>query len=232
MMRTVHLYGALAEEFGEKFRFDTSTAADTLRGLNCAFPGRFVKALEGNSYRLVRGNIETGMDLDLEEIILFKLGEADLHLIPVAEGSSMSQGTKGGIKLVLGAALIGGAIFFSAGTLAAPLSGLGTAVPGLFGMTYGNIAMVGLGLAVAGVATLLTKPPVQTASNDVSASGSATGDLGQEGAAIPLIYGRVLTSGIPVSTFSTTEDINVYADSKGTIEADFHHTADYWDTYG
>lgn len=226
MMRTIHLYGALAEEFGDSFRFDTATAADTLRGLNCAFPGKFARALEGNSYRLVRGDIEAGMDLDLEEIVQFKLGAADLHLIPVAEGSSMSAHTKGTVKIVLGAALVGGAIFFSGGTLAAPLAGLSS--PAFFGLSWGNIALVGLGLALAGAATLLTKPPVQTASNDVSVAGGATGDSGQEGAAIPLVYGRVLTAAVPVSMFSQTEDIDVYANNTGSIESQFGHTTDYW----
>src|SRR6185437_11830439 len=119
MIRTVHLHGALAKEFGESFRFDTSTACDTLRALNCAFPGKFIKALQGNSYRLVRGDPDTGMELDLEEINKFRLGGADLHLIPVAEGA-MTQTAKGTTKIVLGAALVGGAIFMSGGTLATP----------------------------------------------------------------------------------------------------------------
>jgi predicted phage tail protein len=226
MLRTIHLYGALADEFGESFRFDTSTAADTLRALNCAFPGRFVKALEGNSYRLVRGDPNAGMDLDLEDVQLFKLGAANLHLIPVAEGA-MNQTTKGTTKIVLGVALIGGAIFMSGGTLATPLASSGL----LSGMTYGNIAIVGLGLALAGVSTLLTKPTAQSASNDVSVSGSATGDLGQEGAAIPLVYGRVLTPGTPISVASQTEDIDLYANSAGSIEAAFGHDPSYWGGY-
>jgi hypothetical protein len=86
-------------------------------------------------------------------------------------------------------------------------------------------------LALAGVSTLLTKPPVQTASNDVSVAGSATGDLGQEGAAIPLVYGRVMTPGVPISVSSQTEDIDVYANSAGSIEAAFGHDPAYWGGY-
>jgi predicted phage tail protein len=227
MLRTVHLYGALANEFGDSFRFDTTTAADTLRALNCAFPGKFVAALEGHSFRLVRGEIDAGMDLDIEDVKLFKLGEANLHLIPVAEGAMSAQSTKGTVKIVLGAALVGTAIFMSDGMLAAPLASSGIGA----GMTWGNIAILGLGLALAGVSTLLTKSPAQTASNDVSTSGSATGDLGQEGAAIPLVYGRVLTPGIPISVSSQTEDIDVYANSAGSIEAAFGNNPSFWGGY-
>jgi predicted phage tail protein len=223
-LRFVHLHGALGEEFGETFRFDTTTASDTLRALNCAFPGRFIQAIQKSSYRLVRGHIETGMDLDMEEILGFKLGRSDLHMIPVASGA-ISQTTKGTTKVVLGAALVGTAIFMSAGTLAAPLATSGL----LSGLTYGNIAAVGLGLALAGAATLLTKAPTpSTASNNVSASGSATGDLAQEGSPIPLVYGRYMVPGIPISVASQTEDIDVYANSNGSIEDAFGHNPSYW----
>jgi predicted phage tail protein len=225
MMRSVHLHGALALQFGESFRFEVATAAEALRALNCAFPGKFLKAIQGNSYRLVRGNLETGMDLDLELTNRFKLGNADLHLIPVAQGAAMSKTAKGTTKIVLGATLIGGAIFLSGGTLAAPLSVAGLSVPGL---TYGTVALMGVGLALAGVSTLLTKPAAQTASNDVSVSGAANAQTGAEGSAIPLVYGETLCPGIVVSVASDSEDIDVYANSAGSIEAAFGHNPSYW----
>lgn len=225
-LRYVHLHGALGEEFGEKYRFDTSTAADTLRALNCAFPGRFIAAIQKNAYRLVRGDPEVGMDLDMDEIREFRLGTGDLHMIPIASGAS-SQTTKGTTKIVLGAALIGGAIFMSGGTLAAPLASSGL----LSGLTYGNIALVGLGLALAGVSTLLAKPPVSTASNNISAGGAATGDLAQEGKPIPVVYGRYMVPGVPVSLASQTEDIDVYANSNGSIEDAFGHNPAYWNGF-
>lgn len=224
MLRTIHLHGALCEQFGESYRFDVETAGEALRALNCAFPGKFTKALQGNSYRLVRGDPDAGMDLDLDLIVQFKLGAADLHVIPVAAGA-MNQTAKGTTKVVLGAALVGTAIFMSDGILAAPLASSGL----LNGMTWGNIALVGLGLALAGVSTLLTKPAEQTGgSNDVSVAGAAQGETGQQGSAIPLIYGEVLAPGIPISVSSKVEDIDVYANSAGSIEQAFGHSPAYW----
>ncbi|WJR76003.1 hypothetical protein [Bradyrhizobium sp. NP1] len=226
MMRTVHLHGALGEQFGDKHRFDIMTAAEALRAMNCAFPGKFVKALEGNAYRLVRGDPDTGMDLDLELINQFKLGsEPDLHLIPIAHGSMNGRTAKGTTKVVLGGALIGSAIFLSGGTLAAPLSIAGMSIPGL---TYGTVAAVGLGLALSGVSTLLTKPQEQAASNNTSVAGAPNVQTGQQGSAIPLVYGEVLAPGIPVSLSSDTEDISVYANSAGSIEAAFGRDPSYW----
>jgi predicted phage tail protein len=227
MLRTIHLHGRLKKDFGESFRFEVATAAEALRALNCAFPGKFVAALQEGSFKLVRGDKRSGMQLDLSLICDLKLGSADLHLIPVAKGAAMSQHTKGTTKIVLGAALVGTAIFFSGGTLAAPLSLLGNAVPGALGLTYGNIALVGLGLALAGAATLLSKPAVSTASNSANINNGNIGNSGQQGNAVQLIYGEVLCGSVPISVASDVEDIGVYADNRGSIEAAFGHQFDY-----
>ena len=228
MIRTIHLHGHLKESFGPSFRFDVATAGEALRALNCAFPGKFIAAIREGSYNLVRGALSTGAALDMELITELKLGSADLNIIPAAEGAAMSQTAKGTTKVVLGATLVAGAIFMSGGTLAAPLSMMGSAaIPGL-GITYGNIAMVGLAVALAGVSTLSTKPPVSTASNGLTASGSAIGNAGQQGNAIPLIYGECMVGSTVVSVSSTVEDINVYANSAGSIETAFGHSPSYW----
>ena len=226
MMRSVHLYGKLKKEFGPSFRFDVATAGEALRALNCAFPGKFIAAIKDGQYKLVRGDKRSGMQLDMELIGELKLGAADLHLIPVAKGAAMSTTAKGTTKVVLGAALIGGAIFMSGGTLAAPLSMMGTAVPGI-GVTWGSIAAVGLGLTLAGVSTLLSKPTNQsnTASNDANVNNGNIGNSGQQGNAVQLIYGEVLTGSVPISVASDVEDIDVYADKQGSIEAAFGHAS-------
>jgi predicted phage tail protein len=138
----------------------------------------------------------------------------------------MSQSAKGTTKIVLGAVLVGGAIFFSGGTLAAPL--LGTSA-GLFGgITYGNIALLGVGLMLAGASTLLSKPQVSTASNSVSVNGGNIGNSGQQGNAVTLIYGEVMVGSTPIEAWSDVEDIDVYADSAGSIETAFGHNPAYW----
>jgi predicted phage tail protein len=230
MMRTIHLYGKLKKEFGPSFRFDVMTAAEALRALNCAFPGKFVGALQNGYFKLVRGDRRSGMSLDLGLVNELKLGFADLHLIPVAKGAVMSQTAKGTTKVVLGAALIGGAIFMSGGTLAAPLLGMGSAAFSVGGMavSWGSIALVGLGLVLAGAATLLSKPTVSTASNGINVNNGNIGNSGQQGDAVPLIYGEVLTGSVPISAQSDVEDIAVYSNSAGSIEAAFGHNSALW----
>ncbi len=208
MLRTIHLYGKLKKQFGASHRFDVATAGEALRALNCAFPGKFVEALQTGSYKLVRGAKATGLNIsaDMELITELKLGLADLHLIPVAKGAA---NTKGVVKTVLGVALIGAAIFASNGLLATPLA---AGVPVIGGITWGNIAAVGLGLTLMGASTLLAKPattPIDTAA-DASKTFSGAGNSGQQGSAIQLIYGECLVGSVVVSFDSDIEDIGAY----------------------
>ncbi|MDA9529262.1 hypothetical protein [Bradyrhizobium sp. CCBAU 25338] len=221
-MRTVLLHGKLGKEFGQSHRFEVATAAEALRALNCALPKRFVAALDGGYYKVVRGDKRSGMQLDIDLINEFNLGGADLHIIPVAKGAAMSQSAKGTTKIVLGAALVGGAIFLSGGVLATPIGAL-SGVPLLGGTTYGAIAAIGLGLALSGASTLLAKPANQSteASNALNVNGGNVGNSGQQGNAIPLIYGECLVGSTPISAWSDIEDIDVYADSVGSIETAF-----------
>jgi predicted phage tail protein len=205
-MRTVHLHGRLKKQFGPSFKFDVKTAGEALRALNCAFPGDFVGALQTGSYKLIRGDKRSGMSLDLDLVNTLNLGLADLHLIPVAKGAGNSKGV---VKTILGVALIGGAIFMSGGTLASPLSGLGTAVFGnTMGITWGQIAVVGLGLTLAGAATLLSKPA--STQKDTSYNISGPTNTGKQGEAIQLIYGECLVGSTGVSFDANIEDIGAY----------------------
>ncbi|MBR0764133.1 tail assembly protein [Bradyrhizobium japonicum] len=219
MLRTIHLHGKLGKDFGKSHRFEVATAAEALRALNCAFPGRFVKTIQEGYYKIVRGDKRSGMQLDLDLVNQLNLGGADLHIMPVIRGAAMSKTAKGTTKVVLGAALIGGAMFFSGGVLATPLAASGI----LSGTSYGAVAAIGLGLALSGASTLLTKPAGQEAqaSNALSANGGNIGNSGRQGNAIPLIYGEVLVGSTPIEAWSDVEDINVYADNAGSIETAF-----------
>ena len=209
MMREVHLYGHLKKTFGPSFKFDVRTAGEALRALNCAFPGKFVQALQTGSYKIVRGDKRNGTFLDIDLVNKFNLGRADLHIIPVAKGASNSKGT---VKTILGVALIGGAIFMSGGTLAAPLSQLGTAVSiggTSLGFTWGTVAAIGLGLTLSGISTLMSNPATKEEKID-SYSISGPTNTGQQGAAIPLVYGEVITGSIGVSFDADIENIGAY----------------------
>lgn len=214
MMRTIHLHGRLKKQFGAQHRFDVATAGEGLRALNCAFPGEFVAALRDGSFKIVRGDKMKGMVLDIDLVNQLNLGAADFHIIPVAAGAANGKGTA---KTILGAVLIGSAVFLSGGSLAAPLSASGAAM----GITWGNIATVGLGVMLSGAASLLAKPSDQTAqdtkADDSSHMLNGPGAVPAQGAAIPLIYGECLVTPVDISIDADIENIGAYAGATGSM---------------
>lgn len=207
-MRRVFLYGRLADLFGRTFHMDVETPADVIRALNANFPGRFAEALKQGSYRLVRGRKNSGMHFGLEEIN-FRMGSADFHIIPHVEGRARGRGKGGGLlKIVLGVALVGLAIF-SAGSLA----GLAAPIMGgaLGGLTYGNLAIMGLALALSGVAQLMSpkEKPKQETQRSQSFTFSGPRNAQEQGGPVPLIYGRVITGSIPISAGFDVEQISL-----------------------
>jgi predicted phage tail protein len=202
-MRNVHLYGQLQEISSKPLALEVATAAEAIRAIGTQIP-RFLELLHEGSYEVIRGNRdETGMWLDLDEVAGFNLGQADLHIVPVIEGA---KGSGGIIKTVLGVALIGAAVFFSGGTLAAPIAG-----GSMLGLTYGNMAFMGLVLALSGVSQLLSKP-----SNDKkdkktdSFMLSGPSNSYDQGSPVPLIYGEVITGGVLISGGIDIENIGAF----------------------
>jgi len=209
-MRKVHLHGRLKKLFGGPFDLEVATAGEAIRALNVNFPGKFMDALKEGSYEVIRGDKKDGDRLDLEDVNTFNLGSADLHIVPVVEGSR-SQGKGGGIlKAILGVALIGAAIFFSGGALATPIMGGGGM---LGGMTYGHMAMLGVALTLAGVSQILSpaEDPSDETKKDDSFSFSGPGNAYSQGNPVPLIYGEVITGSVLISGGLDIEDIPVGA---------------------
>lgn len=214
MMRTIHLYGRLRKQFGKSFRFDVLTAGEAFRALYSAFGGPFLETLREGHYKVMRGDRRTGFPIhDPQLLNSFQLGKADLHIIPVAAGSGKNAG---GLKAIAGLVLVGAAIFFSGGTLAAPLAGLGGTAFSLGGLavTWGNIALLGLGLTLAGASQLLAQSdagPAKDQDKQTSHAFSGPQNTSAQGVAKPLIYGEVMTGSILVSADFEIEDIGAYS---------------------
>lgn len=190
-MRTVHLHGALGEKYGTSFELDVATAAEAVCALCANFPEITQDFLNG-AWHLVRGKKDSGISLDEDQIASFRLGRGDLHVMPVVHGAK----NNGVLKTVLGVALIGISMGF-AGALAAPILG------GIYGgMTYaGAVGMVGLGMALNGVSQLLAQSP-DDEGDEQEGSKLISGGNGtvQEGNAVPLVYGEVITGGYLISS--------------------------------
>lgn len=216
MKRKIYLYGRLKKKFGPVHEFAVETAGEAFRALANAFPKEFVEEIRKGSYQIIRGDRRGGMELDLDLLNTLKLGKADLHIIPVAEGASRKG--RGTTKAIIGVAIVGAAIFFSGGTLAAPLANMSAPAWGILGgglgVTWGNIAMLGLGIALMGAAYM--KSPAETpktddTKQDHSFAFSGPVNVNEQGNAIPLIYGQVITGMQPISVDFDIENVGAYS---------------------
>lgn len=187
-MRNIYLHGYLGK-FGKHHKMDVRTAGEAIRALGSQIPA-FLERLREGSYSVVYGKKRfDGMSLGEDDISELMLGNSDLHIMPNVVGSK-----RGGLlKVLLGAVLVGAALF---GGLAA--GGLMTAIGGMGGVTWGNVAMIGAALMLSGVSQLLA-PSEKEEKDDSSFTTSGPGNTYEQGGAIPLVYGEVITGGIMVS---------------------------------
>lgn len=196
-LRTVHLHGHLAEGIGREIKLAFKTPVEAVRLLELNFPGFITKLKEG-WYRVIA--VRNGHERTLEERHLPVGFSGDLVIMPALDGANDGK-KKGLIGAILGAVIIGAAFFFSGGTLATPLVAGST---GLLGnITFASVAQFGVGLALNGVATLLSPTP-GTGYDDVDEARSfifnGPVNLTQPGGVVPLIYGRMMVGTYTVST--------------------------------
>lgn len=151
-MRTIHLYGRLAEEFGSRFNLDVNSVAEAVRALEANFPDRFFRSIREGSYHLALGDDRGNGDLLDQTMLTFRFGKGDFHVTPAIAGAGGNG--KGILTAVVGIAIVGAAIA-SGGALAAPLASSGL----LSGITTGQAVLFGASLILSGVSTLLTPTP-------------------------------------------------------------------------
>lgn len=211
-MHRVHLFGHLAEGVGEVLELAFTTPAQAVRLLEVNFPG-FIRRFKDGYYRVRVVKKSPGQtryrDLSAEQLGAGFSG--DLYIIPVATGAASSGRKKGLLGVILGAVLIGAAFFFSGGTLT-------TALPGIFGATgatFGSIAQLGLGLALNGVAMLLSPTPSDAGTEEQNNSFVFNGPVNvtDQGGVMPCIYGKMM---VGTTTVSASVDSELLSDSSIT----------------
>ncbi len=214
MLHNIHLYGRLAEKYGAEHQFYIVTAPEAVRALAANYKGFRNDFIDG-SYRVVVGDVECGTDLE-EETLDFQIGQRQaVHIIPLAIGAKNG----GGIKAIAGIALLSVATY---GAFAAVGAGVGvgagfgttafTALGG--GVTWGNIAGLGVSLAFSGVSQMLSPTPKvadygarEAPDQRASFVFNGTVNRGAEGATVPIIYGECIVGSIVISAGINTEKL-------------------------
>lgn len=205
-VHNIHLHGHLSK-FGEVFRFAARSPQEIIQFLMYQVNG-FKEEFKDGYYRLVRGDIDTGLEFDENEL-RFQFGDVpiDFHIVPVLTGS---KGGGGAGKVILGAvimtAAVVGAFFTGGATLVGPgfttmqtLSAGFAASTGFFGVTYGSFFALGAAIALMGVATML-QPTARVGSiqdrerpeDRASFFLSGPVNMAEQGGALPVLYGRFI----------------------------------------
>lgn len=188
-MRTIRLYGPLAEEIGaDQFEAEVTSVAESVRFLVANFP-RLEPFIASLDYTIYAGVHNIG-----EEEIHYPVGQGeDIHFIPVISGSGPVGRIVGGIFLVA-------ASFFLAGVA-------------LFGIALGPVLFgIGVSMVLGGISQLLApKTPTQKKEKDPqqvnSYSISGVQNTSREGICVNVVYGEIVIGAIIISAGVTTTDI-------------------------
>lgn len=183
MLREIRVYGQLARFLKRRvFRAEVSSAAEAVRFLLANFP-QLERHMADQHYRVSVGDY----DLTLEELH-DPAGQQQIKIVPVLAGA----GAVG--RILLGAALIVGAIFTGGATL--------------FGIGISSVLFgVGASLVLGGVAQLLTPVPKLTpaagtdSQQDPRKSYSFSGiqQTSRQGVPVPIVYGETLVGSVVIS---------------------------------
>jgi len=203
MLRTVRLYGELAEFVGHKELDAVITCtADAMRFLLSNFPG-LEAHMADRYYQVLVDDYEIG-----EEDIHNPIGQSDISIVPVIIGAGGNTG-----RFILGAALLGGAIFAGGGFGAFLGEGLKFG-GGKFGAFLGNFAAnLGTGLLIQGVSNLLFPQPEPKEFNNeqdprISFSFSGVQNTSRAGTSHPIVYGEIVTGSVVISAGIDTNQVS------------------------
>lgn len=176
----VHLHGALAAKFGDVHEFAIRTPREAVQALDANFPGFYKELIKVERYVIVADDEVRDGDSAVELTFV-----RDLHLIPAIEGQAS-----------LGALAIG-ALF-------------GIAATSVTATVLGGLLVTGI---VIGLSLLLKpKQPEQKQEDqtkDDSYAFSGPENVTEQGAAVPLIYGRVYTGSVVISAGLSVADVAI-----------------------
>ena len=203
MLRKLKLYGELAQFVGHKeFEIQVDSLSKAVSFLVNNFP-QVEKYMNPQYYQVKVGNYAVN-----EEEIHHPIGQEDIHIVPVIAGAGGGTG-----KILLGAALIGGAFLFTpltAGSFFSPIVAQGSFAAAL-PMTKAAVALGGA-LILSGVSDMLfplPKPKEFKSEQDpqLSFSFSGTQNTSRAGTPVPIVYGEIVTGSVVISGAIDTQQV-------------------------
>ena len=198
MLRKVKLYGELADFVGHK-ELDAviNCTADAMRFLISNFP-KLETHMANRHYKVLVD------EYDIDETELHNpIGQSDISIVPVISGAGGNFG-----KILLGAALIGGAFAFGGLTFT---GGFGKSLAAASGFTKAAFG-VGSALVLSGVSDMLFPvPDIPDFSNEedprISFSFSGVQNTSRAGTSHPIAYGEIVTGSVVISAGIDTNQV-------------------------
>ena len=209
MLRTVKVYGHLAEHCGQSvFEALVRVPADAIRFLLCNFP-ELRGLMRDGYYKVAVGKFDLQLADHPEQLHYPMAADDVVKVIPVVSGA----GGRGLGAILAGAALIGFAIASGGAGLALNATqGFGfvgitsaSASASALAAAAGNL---GLALTLGGIAQMITPVPSQP---DIGGPGqggfafSGIENTSQEGVPVPVVYGEMIVGSVVLSTKLTAE---------------------------
>lgn len=180
MLRKIILHGYLAEEFGGVYELDAQSPAEAVRALSVQIKG-FAARVRAGEFFVIRG----GKKIEELDLIMSFGKYAELHIVPVANGSK----NNGVLKVVLGVALIGIG-FAVAGAFSGGALNMSAT---LLGMSAKTFITLGAGMFLNGLGQMLSPTPTvdsnESPDSRPSFLFSGAVNLSEEGNVIPVAYG-------------------------------------------
>ena len=198
MLRKVKLYGELADFVGHKeLEAVINSTADAIRFLVSNFP-KLEAHMAKRHYQVLVDNC----DIDETEIHN-PIGQSDISIVPVISGAGGNFG-----KILLGAALIGGAFAFGGLSFA---GGFGKSLAASSGLTKAAFG-IGAALTLNGVSQMLfPQPELPDFSNEedprISFNFSGVQNTSRAGTSHPICYGEIVCGSVVISAGIDTNQV-------------------------
>ena len=203
-IRTIRLSGELGHLFGRVHHLAVNSLAEAVKALGVLFPG-FKEYLATSKDRGLVFAVFYGKRNISKEELGDPPGAAEIRIAPVVQGSKNG----GGLQTVLGVILIVAASYFTGGLAATGSGALFGA--GAAGTAWGAVGMVGISLAIGGVAQMVTGQQAkidsgEAADNRPSYNFSGIKNTVTQGNPVPLCYGEMTTGSAQLSLGIYAED--------------------------
>lgn len=206
-------HGSLGNNFGTSYLMEVSTICEGMNGLFSQIKG-LKEYFDEHDFEIYKDN----QSIDLVEMPMLLGGVKDIHFHPVVQGSGGGGGKSGAAKVVVGALIVVVAIYAApllagAGPGAAFGGGVNLAATSAIGLSYGQIAMLGVSIALSGVSQMLAPSPSSTEmggledKSDPSFLFDGPQNTYREGGPVPLVFGLVRVGSVAVSVSTRVEEI-------------------------